>query len=121
MSVRLQLDEHYSESVAAQLRAAGYDVVAVVADAEPRAQPDEEIFRRAAAAGRRIVTENVKDFRPQLQRAHANGDPIAALLLVPATRFPRGSGRRSAAIKAGLLKWLSQTAVADRPDDDWLV
>ncbi|PZS17617.1 MAG: hypothetical protein DLM57_08150 [Pseudonocardiales bacterium] len=121
MSVRLLLDEHYSETVASQLRAAGYDVVAVVADAELRAQPDEESFRRAAAASRRIVTENVKDFRPQLQRAYANGDPVAQLLLVPATRFPRGSGRRSAAIRAALLSWLSQTAVTDRPDEDWLV
>ncbi len=119
MSVRLLLDEHYSESVASQMRAAGHDVVAVVADAELRAQPDDEIFHRAAAAGRRIVTENVKDFRPLLQRAYATGDPIAQLLLVPAT--PRGSGQRSSVIKAALLRWLSQPAVADRPDEDWLV
>lgn len=121
MSVRLLLDEHYPESVASQLGAAGHDVVTVVADPELRAQPDGEIYRRAAGAGRRIVTENVKDFRPQLHRAHANGDPIAQLLLVPASRFPRGSGRRSAAIRAALLRWLNQPAVTDRPHEDWLV
>jgi hypothetical protein len=121
VSVRLLLDEHYSDEVAAQLRAAEHDVLAVVADPELRAQPDDEIFRRAAASGRRIVTENIRDFRPLLQRAHASGDPIAALLPVPPGRFPRGRGRRTAAISNALLAWLAAVDAADRPDEDWLV
>lgn len=120
VTVRLLLDEHYPASVADQLRAAGHDVVAVVADVEMRAQPDAEIFRRAAAAGRRIVTENVKDFRPLLLRAHANGDPVAPLLLVSPLRFPRGTGRRDAAIRRALRAWLAQPDVDRRPDEDWL-
>lgn len=90
---RLLLDEHYSDAIAAELRANGYDAVAVVADPDLRAQPDAEVFRRAATSGRRIVTENVKDFRPLLQQAYAAGDPVAKLLLVPPNRFPRGTGR----------------------------
>ena len=121
VSVRLLLDEHYSESIAFRLRAVGYDVIAVVAEAELRAQPDAEIFRRAALDGRRIVTENVKDFRPLLLLGHANGDHVAQLLLVPATRFPRGSRRRFAAIESALIAWLSQSDVTDRPDEDWLI
>lgn len=121
MSVRLLLDEHYCEEIASQLRDAGYDVIAVVADPDLRAQPDEEIFRRASASGRPIVTENVKDFRPLLQQAYANGDPIVPLLLVPPGRFPSGSGRRAAVISAALLVWLTAPDVADRPDEDWLV
>ncbi len=116
----LLLDEHYSDAIAAQLRAAGHDVLAVVADPELRAQPDDEVFRRAAASGRRIVTENIKDFRPLLQQAYADGDPVARLLLVPPGRFPRGSGRRNAAIVAVLTEWFSASGHAVRPDEDWL-
>jgi predicted nuclease of predicted toxin-antitoxin system len=121
VSVRLLLDEHYSADIASRLRDAGYDVIAVVADPDLRAQPDEEIFRRAAAAGRRVVTENVKDFRPLLQRAYASGDPIAELLLVRPGRFPRGSVRRSKAIHSALLTWLTSFDAVNRPDEDWLV
>ncbi len=99
----------------------GHDVLAVVADVDLRAQPDAEIFRRAAAEGRRIVTENVKDFRPLLLRAHANGDPVAPLLLVSPLRFPRGTGRRNAAIRRALQGWLTQRDAGQRPDEDWLI
>jgi hypothetical protein len=71
---KLLLDEHYAEAIAARVRAAGHDVLAMVADPELCAQSDLAVFRRAAASGRRIVTENVKDFRPLLQQAYAGGD-----------------------------------------------
>jgi hypothetical protein len=121
VSVRLLLDEHYSEAIAERLRAAGYDVVSVVADPDLRGQPDAEIFRSAAAAGRRIVTGNVKDFRPLLQPAYANDEPVAALLLVPPGRFSHSGGRRAAAISRALSSWLAAADAADRPDEDWLV
>ncbi len=121
MTVRLLLDEHYSDEIAAQLRHDGHDVIAVVADPDLRAQPDAEIFRRASASGRRVVTENIKDFRPLLQQAYASGDPVAALLLVPPGRFPRRAGRRSEAIRTALVRWLAAADVEDRPDEDWLV
>ena len=63
MSPRLLLDEHYANEIAERLRAQGYDVVSVVGDSELRAQPDLELFGWAVATGRRIVTENIKDFR----------------------------------------------------------
>lgn len=121
MREKLLLDEHYSEVIAAELRAAGHDVVAVVADPQVRAQPDSDVFRYAAESGRRIVTENVKDFRPLLQHAYAAGDPTARLLLVPPNRFPRGSARRTAAVVRALSAWLTTAEAEDRPDEDWLV
>lgn len=121
VSVALLLDEHYSDEIASSLRNAGHDVIAVVADPDLRAQPDNEIYHRASESGRRIVTENVKDFRPLLQQAYANGGPTTQLLLVPPDRFPRGSGRGSAVISAALLAWLTAPDVADPPDEDWLV
>jgi hypothetical protein len=63
------------------------------------------------------VTENVKDFRPLLQRAYADGEALARLLLVPPDRFPRRGGDRNSAIAAALFDWLA-TAGTERPDED---
>lgn len=121
VTAKLLLDEHYSDEIAAQLHNAGHDVVAVVADPNLRAQPDADIYRLASATDRRIVTENIKDFRPLLQLAYANDEPIASLLLVPPGRFPRGPGRRASAITRALLSWLAAPDLGDRPDEDWLI
>lgn len=121
MSKKLLFDEHYSEAIAAGLRAAGHDVIAVVADPDRRAQPDAEIFRRAATGDRRIVTENIKDFRPLFHQVHAAADPVARLLLVPPNRFPRGAGRGTAAIVKAVSQWLEAPGRAARPDEDWLI
>lgn len=100
MTPRLLLDEHYSEAIAVTLRGLGHDVIAAVAHFEPRGVSDSEVFRRAAETGYRIVTENIKDFRPLLLRATVSGEAMAPLLLVPPRRFPRGRGDRTAAIIA---------------------
>lgn len=79
MTALLVLDERYSDAIAVALRARGHDVVSVVADAGPRGASDADIFRWATAAGRRIVTENIKDFRPLLMNALAADAPFASL------------------------------------------
>ncbi|MGH3585355.1 MAG: DUF5615 family PIN-like protein [Pseudonocardia sp.] len=119
MSTRLLLDEHYAAEIAERLRADGHDAMAVVAEPDLRALPDAEIFRWAAERGRRIVTENIKDFRPLLLRAYPGGDAVAPLLLVSPRRFPRGQGNRTDVIVTALQKWLC--AAGARPDEDWLV
>ncbi|MGO1507557.1 MAG: DUF5615 family PIN-like protein [Microbacteriaceae bacterium] len=118
MTARLLLDEHYSDVIAVDLSARGYDVVSVVADAGLRSSSDADIFRWAADAGRRIVTENIKDFRPQLVAALAAGEPCAPLLLVPPRRFPRSKG--VAALVSALATWLDRDSGA-RPIEDWLL
>lgn len=118
MTVRLLLDEHYSDVIAVVLRERGHDVVSVVADAGLRSSSDAELFRWAADAGRRIVTENIKDFRPLLMAAMGSGEPVASLLLVPPRRFPRGRG--AAPMIAALTEWL-EAEVGARGVEDWLV
>jgi predicted nuclease of predicted toxin-antitoxin system len=120
MTVRLLLDEHYAEAIAAALRAAGYDVVATVSNAELRGTSDPELYRHAAETNRRIVTENINDFRPLLLQAIATGHPTASLLLVPPRRFPRGRGDRTAAIVTALRSWLDHPDAPRRPVEDWL-
>lgn len=116
MTEALLLDEHYSEDIAQTLRDKGHDVLAVVALPELRGGSDETVYRFATENNRRVVTENIKDFRPLLLAKPAD-DTGASLLLVPPRRFPRGSGKRQAAIVAALDKWLAQL---DRPPEDWL-
>lgn len=120
MKERLLLDEHYSAEIADRLCIDGYDIVAVVGDAELRALPDAELFRWAAGQGRRVVTENIKDIRPLLVRAYTTSEAVAPLLLVRPRRFPRGSGDRTEAIVKALTAWLHAAELGDRPDEDWL-
>ena len=121
MTTRLILDEHYSAAIAQALRDQGHDVVASVASDELRGVSDPELYRHATQTGRRIVTENIKDFRPLLLAATAAGTPAAPLLLVPPRRFPRGRGDRTAAIVAAIAAWLKRPDVDPRPVEDWLV
>lgn len=120
MTVRLLLDEHYSDEIAAALRELGHDVIAVALDPELPGSTDMEVFRDAAAHGRRIVTENIKDFRPLLLQAVAASGPTASLLLVPPRRFPRGRGNRTAVIVTALHVWLDRPDAQQRPLEDWL-
>lgn len=120
MTARLLLDEHYSGDIASSLCEVGYDVVAAVVDPELRGVSDPELFQHAAADGRRIVTENIKDFRPLLLQAVATSRPAVPLLLVPPRRFPRGRGGRTAAIVAALRAWLDRPDAERRPVEDWL-
>lgn len=120
MTARLLLDEHYSEGIAAALRGRGHDVIAVVSHPDLRGASDPEVFRWATDAGRRIVTENIKDFRPLLLQGVTSGTPTAQLLLASPRRFPRGRGDRAATIVAALSTWLTDPDVAQRPVEDWL-
>lgn len=69
MTIAILLDEMHAPLVAATLREPGHDVSAVADQLELRTMPDEELFMWASQAGRRIATENVKDFAPLLRRA----------------------------------------------------
>lgn len=64
MSYPLLLDEMLSGAIAEQLRAKGHDALAVVDDPALISLPDDQILARATAAGRALVTANIKDFMP---------------------------------------------------------
>ncbi len=106
MTERLLLDEHYGQAIAEALRERGHDVIAVVADPELRGRSDADIYAWAAARDYRIVTENIKDFRPLLIAATARGGEVAGLLLVHPRRYPRGGAQRALAIIEALDGWL---------------
>jgi hypothetical protein len=101
VSLPLLLDEMFSDTIAQQLRAKGHDVHAVVADPSLASLPDDQILSRAAAAGRALVTANIKDFMPLDARYRAAGQVHAGLILVSAkTTFPQNRSYTSAATSA---------------------
>ncbi|MDR1189644.1 MAG: DUF5615 family PIN-like protein [Bifidobacteriaceae bacterium] len=119
MTERLLLDEHYSPVIATVLRERGFDVRAVAVDPDLVGQPDATLITVAAAAQRRIVTENVKDFVPLTDAARQAGQPTARLLLVSPKRFPRGEDRIGPMARA-LDEWLRRPTPAGHADQEWL-
>jgi uncharacterized protein DUF5615 len=81
------LDEMFSAAIAEELRAKGHDVQAVVADPALISLPDDQVLALAAAAGRALVTANIKDFMPLDARCRAAGQTHAGLILVSAKTF----------------------------------
>lgn len=105
--------------VATTLREHGHDVIAVADQDALRTLSDEELFRWAGQAGRRIVTENVKDFAPLQRRAEEAGQPVTPVLFTSSRTFPR-SRRNPGPIITALESWLNAPDVARRPPVDWL-
>src|SRR5579862_5551897 len=110
MSQSLSLDEMFSDDIAQQLRAKGYDVVSVVADPGLVGLPDDQVLAYATTYGRTLVTANVKDFVPLDGRYRAAGRSHAGLILVSTKTFPHNRGFPSA-ITASLVTLLSGTAM----------
>jgi len=114
----LLLDEMFSPVIAQQLRARGHDVIAVAADPRLRALDDAELCEWARSNGRRLVTENVKDFRPLLSGEQAKAGP--GILLTSSRTFPR-SRRSVGLLVTALESWLCLPDAFNRPPEDWLV
>jgi predicted nuclease of predicted toxin-antitoxin system len=90
--MKLLLDEMYAPAIAEQLRERGRDV-ASLHDAGHRVlegAPDEEVWARAVAEDRVLVSENVQDFRRIEAQALAAGEPTPGLIFTTDRQFPRG-------------------------------
>ena len=80
------LDEQLSPQIAALLRGAGYDVVAVVDRLDLIGRSDSQILDIATGEGGSVVTNNIKDFRPLAASRLAQGRTHGGLILVPSAR-----------------------------------
>jgi predicted nuclease of predicted toxin-antitoxin system len=87
MSCPLLLDEMLSGTIAEQLRAKGHDALAVVESPDLISLPDDQILARATAAGRILVTANIKDFMPLDAQYRAGGQAHAGLILISTKTF----------------------------------
>ena len=89
--MRLLLDEHYSPSIAEQLRDRGHDVVSAAERASLRGVSDRELLDRAAGEGRALVTENVADFMPLIREAAAGGERHLGVIFTSPRSLPRAA------------------------------
>jgi uncharacterized protein DUF5615 len=85
---KLLLDEMLSGDVAAQLRAKGYDVIAVVEDRALVGSSDEELLAHATSAGRCLVTANIHDFASIHASWSSRGRSHAGLVYIVNRVFP---------------------------------
>jgi Domain of unknown function (DUF5615) len=116
--IALLLDEMFSPRIAVELRRRGHDVIAVAADPQLRSMTDTELYTWATGERRRIVTENVKDFRRLLVQDSELAGP--GLLFTSVRTFPR-SRRAPGALIASLASWLNEPGDRVRPPEDWLL
>ncbi len=110
---RLLLDEMFSPQLAQALHDDGFDVRAVAGDPVMAAAPDVDVAAWAARNGRRVLTENVRDYIPLVSAV----EPPLRLLLTSSRRYPR-SRRNPAPLLKALTDWLG--AEADRGPIEWL-
>jgi hypothetical protein len=104
----LLLDEMFAPMLAEQLRAEGFDVVAVAGHATLAAASDGEVMgsRAEPLAG---SPRNVKDFQPLVRLASERGEPVARMLYTSNCRFPR-TRRNPSPLLDALCRWLKQPA-----------
>lgn len=84
--MRALLDEQLSPQIAALLRQAGHDVIAVVDRDDLVGRSDRIVFEVATGEGRAMITNNIKDFRPLAAEWLAQGRTHAGLVLLPSSR-----------------------------------
>ena len=98
--MRLLLDEHYSPSIAEELRNRGHDVVSAQERDDLRGITDLELWNRAAAERRVVVTENVADFMPLVRGAAASGETVVGVVFTSGRSMPRSQATIGAYVTA---------------------
>ena len=88
--MKLLLDEHFDYVIAEQLIRRGVDAIAITKDRPDLAgQDDETVLRAANAAGRVVVTNNVRDFAPLVDGFGLSGEQQFGVLFTDDDTFPR--------------------------------
>lgn len=113
--MRLLLDEHFTFTIAEELRRRGVDAIATQKerpDLEGRA--DDVILRTATLERRVIVTNNVRDFAPLVEDFGLRGETHFGVVFTDDSTFPRTQAG------IGLLVRALAAFVEDAADDDLL-
>ncbi|MBI2169829.1 MAG: DUF5615 family PIN-like protein [Actinobacteria bacterium] len=108
--MKLLLDEMHAPAVASELRAHGYDAVAVKERLDLIGVSDEELLVAATAEARTVVTENVKDFATLSRRRAAAGDHHAGLVFTHSRRFSRAARNYIQSLSHALIVFVDEHA-----------
>ena len=112
--MKLLLNEMWSSAIARQLRERGVDAVAATeAGARFRGMPDHEVFARARADGRAIVTDNVPDFAALLADAASRGEGHPGVIFAVRPAFDRGHPRITGRMVRALVALASSSTSGD--------
>ena len=110
--MRLLLDEHYSPTIAAQLRQRRHDVTAARAQPDLHGLPDAALLAFATGQRRAVVTENVADFVELHRAAVITGHRHFGIVFTSSRRFPRNTRSIGRMVRA-----LDALLAANRSDD----
>ena len=104
--MRLCLDEHYSAHIASDLRDLGCDVVCVKERPELVSLNDDELLAVLTSEGRALLTENVADFAPIIQRLVTAGESFYGIIYTSPRTMPRSRNTIGVYVEAlaGLLR-----------------
>jgi predicted nuclease of predicted toxin-antitoxin system len=81
--LRLLLDANLSpRGIAAKLREAGHDVLALAADTTFEGLPDPQVLALAASEQRVLITRNSRDFAPLARQWAEAGHQHAGIILI---------------------------------------
>jgi hypothetical protein len=98
--MRLCLDEHYSGRIATDLRALGHDVHCVKERSELVSLSDEELLAVMTSERRALLTENVADFAPIIQRLVTAGESHYGIIYTSHRTMPRARNTIGVYVKA---------------------
>ncbi len=98
--MKLLLDEMFPPRLAEELRNRGIDTAAAVEDPDLRGAPDAELLERAAADGRVLVTENIRDFAVLHSQWMARDRTHPGILLVSTRTYPYNQARLGRLVSA---------------------
>lgn len=87
--MRLLLDEMLCAQIAEQIRARGYDALAVDETPELRGLPDPDLFARAQEQERAIVTYNREDFLALDRQYRSRRREHCGVVILHPRRFPQ--------------------------------
>jgi predicted nuclease of predicted toxin-antitoxin system len=87
--VKILLDEHYANEIAAQLRADGHEAI-TVSERNLKGMDDEPLLALASSEERALLTNNARDFLPIVARWATSGQDHCGLLLTSDSSMPRG-------------------------------
>lgn len=110
--MKLLLDEHYANEIAARLRIAGHDVD-TVSERGMKGLDDETLLASCAAESRVLMTNNVRDLTLLARAWAATGRDHAGLVFTSDASLPRHKGAIGQAVDA--LSALLAAHPAERP------